>query len=153
LKAARDLGAQYHPCLVIDASVALEWLEAGTQAAPAYALRVMRALPSQTVVPSIFGLEVTNAIVRRERKGVLGTEDAAAFFLLLGEIGIECDELPMWPPPPAIVDLSRRHGLTPYDASYLELAIRRRAPLATLDEALLRAAALEGVARFDPAGA
>jgi predicted nucleic acid-binding protein len=32
-----------------------------------------------------------------------------------------------------------------YDAAYLELAMRRGLPLATLDSALLKAAKLEGV--------
>ena len=36
-------------------------------------------------------------------------------------------------------------GLTPYDAAYLELALRRRLPLATLDGELVRAAQAESV--------
>ena len=42
--------------------------------------------------------------------------------------------------------LSRRHGLTAYDAAYFELALRLGLPLASLDEALVRAAGAEGVA-------
>ena len=45
-----------------------------------------------------------------------------------------------------LMRLARKHRLTAYDASYLELAIRSRAPVATLDGALQRAAANEGVA-------
>jgi predicted nucleic acid-binding protein len=41
--------------------------------------------------------------------------------------------------------LARRHRLTVYDAAYLELAQREVAPLATLDDALTRAAKAEGV--------
>ena len=41
--------------------------------------------------------------------------------------------------------LARRHGLTVYDAAYLELALRRGASLATLDMRLSAAAASEGV--------
>jgi predicted nucleic acid-binding protein len=41
--------------------------------------------------------------------------------------------------------LAREHGLTVYDAAYLELALRRRAGLATLDRALARAARSAGV--------
>ncbi len=48
----------------------------------------------------------------------------------------------------AVLGLARRHGLTVHDAAYLELAIRRQAPLATLDAALSRAAAVEGVTRL-----
>jgi predicted nucleic acid-binding protein len=45
----------------------------------------------------------------------------------------------------ATLQLSERFGLTAYDAAYLELAQRRRLPLATLDGALIRAAQAESV--------
>ena len=45
----------------------------------------------------------------------------------------------------AVAALSRKHGLSGYDAAYLETAIRRRAKLVTLDKELARAAADEGV--------
>jgi predicted nucleic acid-binding protein len=41
--------------------------------------------------------------------------------------------------------LARAHGLTTYDASYLEVAVRLGIPLATLDRTLAKAAADEGV--------
>jgi len=41
--------------------------------------------------------------------------------------------------------LSDRHNLTVYDATYLELALRRSLPLATLDRDLRKAAQTEGV--------
>jgi predicted nucleic acid-binding protein len=41
--------------------------------------------------------------------------------------------------------LAQQHRLTSYDAAYLELAIRRGLPLATLDEALQAAAKIEKV--------
>ncbi|AXC11496.1 hypothetical protein ACPOL_2172 [Acidisarcina polymorpha] len=41
--------------------------------------------------------------------------------------------------------LAEKHRLTAYDAGYLELALRSALPLATLDDALRRAARLEGV--------
>ena len=45
----------------------------------------------------------------------------------------------------AVSAIADRHGLTVYDAAYLELAQRRRLPLATLDRALCRAAREAGV--------
>jgi predicted nucleic acid-binding protein len=45
-------------------------------------------------------------------------------------------------------ELAARHGLTAYDAAYLELALRKKLPLATLDAKLARAARAEGVAIF-----
>jgi predicted nucleic acid-binding protein len=45
----------------------------------------------------------------------------------------------------AVLTLARRHGLTVYDASYLELAERHTAPLATLDAMLAQAAQRESI--------
>lgn len=50
----------------------------------------------------------------------------------------------------AVFRLADRYGLTVYDASYLDLAVRERLPIATLDAALARAAAPAGVAIFQP---
>ena len=44
-----------------------------------------------------------------------------------------------------ILALSRRHALTTYDASYLELAMRLSLPLATRDTDLKRAAQSAGI--------
>lgn len=41
--------------------------------------------------------------------------------------------------------LCRKHGLTAYDAAYLELAMRNRVALTTADAALVRAARAEGI--------
>jgi predicted nucleic acid-binding protein len=45
----------------------------------------------------------------------------------------------------AVLALCEEHGLTVYDAAYLELAKRRGLALATQDSDLLKAAKLEGV--------
>ena len=45
-----------------------------------------------------------------------------------------------------VMDLARRHGLTAYDALYLETALRHGAMLATLDGKLRAAAVAEAVA-------
>jgi predicted nucleic acid-binding protein len=46
------------------------------------------------------------------------------------------------------LQLARRYKLSAYDASYLELALRRGIPLATLDEDLQKAAKKAGVKKF-----
>lgn len=48
----------------------------------------------------------------------------------------------------AMIDLAREHRLSVYDAAYLELAIRRQLPLASLDRQLRAAAVASGVALF-----
>ena len=97
------------------------------------------------LVPSHWHLEVANlgrSAVRRQR-----LEESAFVARLsdLSEFEIETDpETPRraWQ---EIVDLALRHRLTPYDAAYLELAIRRSAALLCDDQELCEAAEAEGV--------
>jgi predicted nucleic acid-binding protein len=46
------------------------------------------------------------------------------------------------------LSLARGHNLTAYDAAYLELAIRRGLPMATIDRKLRTAAEPVGVANY-----
>ena len=49
-----------------------------------------------------------------------------------------------------MLSLARAHKLSAYDAAYLELALRRGLPLATLDDKLKAAAQAVGVAEYAP---
>ncbi|MGA3024296.1 MAG: type II toxin-antitoxin system VapC family toxin [Bryobacteraceae bacterium] len=49
-----------------------------------------------------------------------------------------------------VLDLAERHSLTVYDAAYLDLALREGLPLASLDNALCKAALNSGVVLFQP---
>jgi predicted nucleic acid-binding protein len=51
-----------------------------------------------------------------------------------------------------ILALARSHGLTAYDAAYLELAVRLGLPLAARDRRLEKAAQEVGVPLFTPTG-
>lgn len=68
--------------------------------------------------------------------------DSSVALRLLGRLGVGIDRAPV---EAEIFRLARRHQLTAYDAAYVELALRDRLPLATLDRALARAARIEGV--------
>ena len=79
-----------------------------------------------------------------ERKGRIKPTESDAFISDLSKLGIERDDEA---PDRAFTDLlalCRRHRLTSYDAIYLELAVRRNLPLATLDHALRKAAHKSG---------
>jgi predicted nucleic acid-binding protein len=66
--------------------------------------------------------------------------------MIIGVVGMDWNVDPTNADSIAVIhDLSVNHALTMYDASYLELAIRRGCALATLDAALIRAARAEGV--------
>lgn len=94
-------------------------------------------------VPSLWPLEVANILemgVRRGRHNA-AFRDATLGDLQLLPIHIDPEsERQTWG---ATLKLAERHGLTLYDAAYLELAKRRVLPLATLDRDLRRAAEAE----------
>lgn len=130
--------------LVLDASMAIAWLfeDERTDATEVVLDRVAGA---GAIVPTIWKLEVASGLQAAMRRGRIDISARNAALSRLGALGIETDPetgLHAWMDTLALAD---RHGLTPYDASYLELAIRRRLPLATLDAALVRAGKTDGI--------
>lgn len=126
---------------VIDASVAAAWLFADEVSAIADAA-YHRLKTEDAIAPSLWWFEMRNLLLVNERRGRTDAAQTGRALALLGALPIrrlgetEDDQL---------LSLARRHGLTAYDAAYLELALRERAVLATLDKALARSAAAEGV--------
>jgi predicted nucleic acid-binding protein len=99
-------------------------------------------------VPGLWHLEVTNALLVAERRSVLPPADSDLFLARLNNLPFHTDT---GPPPDrgaSLMALARTHGLSSYDASYLELAQRLDASLASFDRQLNRAAAMAGVALF-----
>jgi predicted nucleic acid-binding protein len=94
-------------------------------------------------VPALWWFEVRNILIVNERRGRLAHADTAAFLRGLSRLGIVTDRAPE---ETAVLTLARKHRLTVYDASYLELAQRETLPLATLDKGLLAAAKAAGTA-------
>ena len=133
--------------VVVDASTALAWCfpDEGSD----YADRVLVAVEGRTIlVPALWNLEIANAILVGERKKRLRPAEIRRFAALLGGLSLVQDVQSASEDLSAVLPLARKYGLSAYDAAYLELAIRRGAPLATLDGKLLRAAQQAGVKIF-----
>jgi predicted nucleic acid-binding protein len=136
---------------VLDGSTALAWCF--TDEASAYADAVARKLPSVgAVVPVIWHLEVTNAMMVGERGGRCDRGDTAKWMAYFASLSISVDEQSSAKILEQVVDLARAHKLSTYDAVYVELALRRGLPLASLDEPLKNAAVAAGALLFDPLG-
>ncbi len=104
-----------------------------------------RAAISGAVVPRIWPLEISNVLLIAQRRGKITTAelDRKLAQLLAMPIEVEVpDHAPDWH---QVVRLADRAGLTVYDTTYLDLAIRRGLPLATLDARLARASRDAGV--------
>lgn len=125
--------------LVLDASLTIAWFldDEGTPAVDAVLDEVAA---TGAIVPPLWRIEVANALqmaVRRRRIDLAFRDDALRELAVL-PIAIDGESLEhCWS---AALTLADTHGLTLYDATYLELAQRRRLPLATLDRALGAAA-------------
>jgi predicted nucleic acid-binding protein len=97
------------------------------------------------LVPALWHLEVANVLQLAVRRGRISIEQRDASLSDLQALPVETDGSTVacaWSSTPA---LAHRHSLTVYDATYLEVAIRRQLPLATLDTELIAATRGEGV--------
>jgi len=131
--------------LVIDSSVTLAWYFEDETTDGSLAI-LDRVVTAGAIVPSLWRLEVLSGLQAAIRRKRITVNHRNATLEELRALAIAIDpqtDHQAWAATRALAD---RHGLTPYDAAYLELACRRRLPLATLDSALIRAAPSESVA-------
>jgi len=134
--------------LVIDSSIALAWCFPDEQ--DAYSQSVLDALAfKQAYVPDLWHLEVANTLVVGERRKRCTQANTVAWMSFLGSLPITVDEETKAHAFAETTDLARSHNLSAYDAAYLELAMRRVFPLASLDEKLNNAAKAVGVALYE----
>lgn len=130
--------------LVLDSSVTLSWCFEDERTAATVAL-LRQIQESGAVVPSLWRLEVANALQMSMRRGRVTGEfrDAMLNDFLALDITTDTDtDTFAWS---ATLRLADRFQLTLYDAAYLELAQRLSLPLATLDRELRTAAGALGV--------
>jgi predicted nucleic acid-binding protein len=134
---------------VLDGSVTLAWYF--KDEADPYADAVAASIPgAQPAVPAIWPLEVANAVLVGERRKRSTEAQAARWLAYLGSLPIAVDDQTTARAWTDVLRLGRAHALSAYDAAYLELALRRGLPLATLDGPLKAAAAAAGVAVYAP---
>jgi predicted nucleic acid-binding protein len=130
--------------VVIDSSVALNWVMPDEHDADAEKL-LYSVVETGAAVPLLFRIEVGQGLlmgVRRKRVPASFPRDAIELLDAL-PISFDTDGAELaWT---TSMHLAIAYGLTLYDATYLELAVRLGAPLATFDKGLARAAAQAGV--------
>lgn len=137
--------------LVLDASVALNWLSLPSQPFREAAFRILEGLDDYvTYVPMIWHLEVAHGAMRAERSGMASASVLTKFSEILSRVPFSEEQRPTQLWLAASVSLARKHSLTVYDASYLELALATGATLATFDQKLCAAAQTCGVSVLGP---
>jgi predicted nucleic acid-binding protein len=134
--------------LVVDASVALAW--ALPDESSAYAEAVLAVVEREGLrVPELWAREIPNGLAVAYLRKRLTSADERAFLAALSHLIIDVEEAS------AALAVIRdgtaaamRYGLTAYDAAYVDLALREKLTLATLDTAMRRAAEQAGVTVF-----
>jgi predicted nucleic acid-binding protein len=130
--------------LILDSSMCLAWCF-DDERTPEVLSVLDRVVEDGAIVPSLWRYEVANGLLMAQRRQRIEASQRDAVLKQLDNLDIRPDKEAdtfVWP---TTVGLADRHGLTVYDATYLELAQRRRLPLATLDQALRRAATAAAV--------
>ncbi len=133
--------------MILDASVALSWFFEDER--PTFADEVLESLTHEgaQVIP-LWRLEVANALLVAERKGRIDPAYTARILKRVRSLPIEQVEQGA---AEDILKLARQFRLSAYDAAYLEVAVRLRTGLATLDAPLARAARKLRALAFGPA--
>lgn len=132
-----------HGAFVVDASVSAAWFlpDEATDATE----DALNATATHDVwVPALWLLETANLLLSAHRRKRITDEKRRELAADAAALRIRVDREPV--SIAAIDQLAARHGLTAYDAAYLELAMRRRLPLATSDVTLRAAMTEAGVA-------
>lgn len=130
--------------LVLDSSVTLAWVYGDeTTAAVKHVFDLVSA--SGAWVPGLWRLEVANILEMSVRRGRHDADFRDSTLADLALLPIHVDPETDGQAWGATTRLAERHRLTLYDAAYLELALRRALPLATLDQDLRAAAEAEKV--------
>jgi predicted nucleic acid-binding protein len=138
--------------LVIDCSIVLAHVFEDEQSTLADA--AMDQIAGQRAhVPSLWRLEVANALLGAERRGRIDASRRTQLLRLLQDLPVDIDSATDQHAWSTTLQLAVQYGLTAYDAAYLELALRSGSALATLDQALIRAARVAGAALFTAPGA
>lgn len=130
--------------LVLDSSITLAWLFEDERT-PAADEVLQRVVENGAVAPSLWRLEVANGLQTAVRRGRIDPAFRDASIADLQALMVAVDPETHARAWADTLELAARHGLTLYDAAYLELALRRQLPLATLDQELRAAADVNGV--------
>ena len=131
---------------MLDCSISISWCFEEEQ--NEYTEDVIDSLNNDcaAIVPVIWKLEIVNALRMAYKRKRVAEDRQADLLKFLCELPIhtkssatDCIDL---------LNLCKKYNLTSYDASYLDLAIKFNAPIATLDSALQKAAIDAGVGAY-----
>ncbi len=130
---------------VLACSATLPWVF-GDEASPAADALLDRLVQGERAwVPALWHLELGNVLLGAKRRGRIDQAGIEGFLSRLAVYDIAVDDQTMERAWQKTLDLALQHSLSTYNAAYLEFALRRGLPLASLDRELIAAARACGV--------
>ena len=130
---------------ILDASVVLAWCFPDENSELAQRIALLFTQGESAIAPSFWPHEVLNALLVGQRRKRISDTLIRAFLTDLQTLPIVLAQVPAEAVFGRIHSLGREHGLTAYDAAYLDLAQATGVSLATLDKDLIRACGEAGV--------
>jgi predicted nucleic acid-binding protein len=130
---------------VLDASVAVAWCFDDETTKFTEGVLDLISAGAEALVPSIWPLEISNALLVAERRKRIALAKVTALLVRIAGLPISVTRTDSKQAFEQILPMARQQGLSQYDAAYLELAVREGLALATLDGELQRAAKATGV--------
>jgi predicted nucleic acid-binding protein len=125
---------------IADSSVGVAWAVHSQASAATDELLDRVAAGTPLVVPTLWPFEVANSLLVLLRRKKMLAEDRDRALGALAQLPLVVNDEGPRLALGRISELAGEHGLSVYDAVYLELAVRRKLPLASRDEALCKAA-------------
>lgn len=135
--------------LVLDGSFVMAWFFDDESDAYADAIEA-EVTNLHFCVPGHWSLEIVNTMLVGIRRGRTTGQKASDFCEAISMYSIEVDPETSEAAWRETMRLAQLYRLSAYDAAYLELALRLKLPLATIDQHLAKAAGLAGMALFQP---
>jgi predicted nucleic acid-binding protein len=130
---------------VIDSSIAIAWVHPSQATAGTDQLLTRLETGAECLVPLLWFLEVSNALIVLQRRKKLTRKDRLEALSGLAELDLTSDDEGLRFALTRTSNIAEEHGLSLYDACYLELALRLNVPFATRDNALKESAQKAGL--------
>jgi predicted nucleic acid-binding protein len=131
--------------LVIDASLTAAWCFPDEHTEYTNGVLRIVGMTLDPIAPALWAYEVRNTVLMGLKRGRITKEGVEKLLLFLNELNVQLVDPVSYD---TVFHLAEVHGLTVYDAAYLDLALREGVPMASLDDALCKAARRAGVPLF-----
>jgi predicted nucleic acid-binding protein len=130
--------------LVLDGSLTMAWCFEDEASAETDEIQDWLVTGARAYVPTLWHLEIANVLWACERRKRIKEAESTQFLMVLAALNIATDDQTEQHAGQTTLNLARRHGLSVYDAAYLELAMRMGLPLGSKDELLRKVARTVG---------